>query len=388
MEQDQRLTPLPRSVEMQSAPADYPPGYSGYYDDESLANKRSIRQYLNVIQKRLTMIVAIAIVVTAAAALYSFRQPSVYQAQAQMIIEPRKPPVTQKDAININFGGDTDYYNTQLQLLQSPELMKKVVVSLGLHRDARALGEESKGIFGSLKGIFSSDEKKAASDALPILSDNAADTNTGDVQLTPEEEALAGKYVGMLAGSLKVERVENTNLVNISVTNPNPELAARVADKIGEIFIKEDGDREIQGAQKVYDELGKSIEELKGTIAKQETEQIEQMRSSGLPLQDKGGDLRAANLGTLQAQFNEAAGRNREIAGTLRRRRRGQPKGRHSLGRRRLQGSPGCTQPEPQAPGGFRKTDRGHRPQDQRRQRETRRPPRQVHAGIPRRKDG
>lgn len=306
MEQDQRLTPLPRSVEMQSAPAEYPPGYAGYYDDETLANKRSIRQYLNVIQKRLTMIIAIAIVVTAAAALYSFRQPSVYQAQAQMIIEPRKPQITQKDAININFGGDADYYNTQLQLLQSPELMKKVVVSLGLHRDARALGEESKGIFGSLKGLFSSDEKKAASGALPILADNAADANTGDVQLTPEEESLAGKYVGMLAGSLKVERVENTNLVNISVTNANPVLAAKVADKIGEIFIKEDGDREIQGAKKAYDELGKSIDELKRTITDQEAEQIEEMRSSGLPLQDKGGDLRAANLGTLQAQFNDA----------------------------------------------------------------------------------
>ena len=37
-----------------------------------------------------------------------------------MIIEPRKAAPTQKDAININFGDDQKYYNTQLELLKEP----------------------------------------------------------------------------------------------------------------------------------------------------------------------------------------------------------------------------------------------------------------------------
>jgi len=308
MEQDQRLTPLPRSVELQSTPTEYPAGYAGYYDDETLANKRSIQQYFNVVYKRLPMIIAIALVVTAAVAIYSFRQPSVFQAFTQLIIEPRKPQVTQKDAININFGSDVNEFNTQLQLLQSPELMKKVVVALGLHRDARALGDESKGIVGSVKAMIFGEEKKAeAENNLPILSENTGDqAATGGVQLTPAEEALAWRYVGTLAGQLKVDRTENTNLVTISVSSTNPVLAAKVADKIGEIFIKDDGDREIAGAQKSYDQLGESIRDLKETIGQQELQQMDEQRISGLPLQDKGGELRAANLGTLQQQFNEA----------------------------------------------------------------------------------
>ncbi|MBK9766881.1 MAG: hypothetical protein IPP63_07620 [Chloracidobacterium sp.] len=160
MEQDQRLTPLPKSVEMQAGNQDYPPSYSSYYDDESFANKRSIRQYFNIVKKRLPIIVAIAIIVTAAVSFYSFRQPSIYQANTEMIIEPRKPQVTQKEAININFGNDSNYYNTQLQLLQNPDLMKKVVIALGLQRDAKLLGDENRGFLAGIRSIFSGDPKR------------------------------------------------------------------------------------------------------------------------------------------------------------------------------------------------------------------------------------
>ncbi len=308
MEQDQRLTPLPRSIEIQPGPSDYPTTYAGFYDDESFANKRSIRQYFNVVYKRLPMILAIAVLVTVAVSFYSFRQPSVFLSAAQMIIEPRKPQVTQKDAININFGDDANYYNTQLQLLQSPDLMKKVVVALGLHRDAHVLGDDSKGILASIRSMFSSDDKTADTEnSLPILSESEPDTAAaGIVQLTPAEDALATKYAAKLVTGLKVERTENTNIVNISVSSTNPTLTARVADKLGEIFIKDDGNRELAGAQKAYEELGNSIEELKKTIAQQESEQMEEMRVSGLPLQEKGGDLRASNLSALQAEFNLA----------------------------------------------------------------------------------
>src|SRR6186713_941774 len=141
MENDQRLTPLPVASDLQSAHIDYSPGYAAGYDG-ALDNKRSIRQYFNIVYKRLPIILAITILVTAAAAFYSYRQPSIYQAKTELIIEPRKPQVTQKDAININFGDDQKYYNTQLQLLQNPDLMKRVVVALGLHREANLFTEQ------------------------------------------------------------------------------------------------------------------------------------------------------------------------------------------------------------------------------------------------------
>ena len=83
-----------------------------------------------------------------------FRQPTQYQATTQMIIEPRRPKVTSKDSININFGNDINYYNTQLQLLSSPELMKQVVLDLGLYREPNLFAGSSRGFFSSLSDVF------------------------------------------------------------------------------------------------------------------------------------------------------------------------------------------------------------------------------------------
>lgn len=308
MEQDQRLTPLPRVADIQTNNGEYPASYAGFYDDESLTSKRSLRQYFNIVYKRLPIIAAIALIVTATVSFYSYRQPSIFAAQTEMIIEPRKPEVTKKDAININFGNDQDYYNTQLQLLQRPDLMKKVVVSLNLHHEPNLFGNDTGGIWGSIRSLFSGDSKpNAPGNMLPVV--NEASIVTDDkqkIELSPEEEARAVKYAAKLSGGLKVDRLEDTNLVHITVQSQIPALSVKFADKLADIFMEENADREMEGAKAAFEELSKSIEALKITIAQEQSEQMQEQQSSGLPLQEKGGDLRAANLATLQNQYNTA----------------------------------------------------------------------------------
>ena len=291
--------------DLQTAHADYP--YASGYDD-TIDNKRSIRQYFNIVYKRLPIIVAITILVTAAVAFYSFRMPSVYQAQTGILIEPRKAPQTQKDAININFGDDFKYYNTQLEILKNPDLMKRVVISLGLQRDANLLGEQNRGLLAGIRSLFGGGQKAAEPEnSLPIVSGTSTDANKpGQMQLPPEENSRAEMYATMLVSGLRVEQLNGTNIVNIMLQTSNPGIAAKVSDRVAELFIKEDADRETAGAQKAYEDLGTSIEELKATIGQQENELIESMRSGDLPLVESGGGLRADNLKILQSQRNEA----------------------------------------------------------------------------------
>jgi capsular exopolysaccharide synthesis family protein len=307
MENDQRLTPLPIQKDLQPAHIEYASAYSSMYDD-TLASKRSLRQYFNIVYKRLPIIVAITILATAAAAFYSFRQPSIYEAHSSMIIEPRKAPQQQKDAININFGEDEKYYNTQLELLKNQDLMKRVVISLGLHREPNVFGEQNRGLWAGIKSLFSGGQKQETADnSLPIVSETSADNSkSGQIQLTPEENSRAELYSGILDSGLSVEQKDRTNIVDITLRSSNPGVAARAADRVAELFIKEDADRETAGAQKAYEDLGASIEELKGTIAQQENELIEQMRSVDVPTIEGGSGLRTDNLKMLQSQVNDA----------------------------------------------------------------------------------
>lgn len=307
MENDQRLTPLPITKDLHPVQLEYPGAYSSSYDD-TLGSKRSIRQYFNIVYKRLPIILAITILATAAAAFYSFRLPSVYQANGSMIIEPRKAPQTQKDAININFGDNQQYYNTQLELLKNQDLMRRVVVSLGLHRDANLFGDQNRGLMAGIRSLFSGGQKTDATDnSLPIVSDASLDiAKNGQIQLSPEENSRAELYSAILIGGLRVEPMQGTNIVNISLQTTNPSIAARVVDRVAELFIKEDADRETSGAQKAYEDLSASIEELKGTIAQQENDLIATMKEGDLPLVEGGNELRADNLKMLQTQRNDA----------------------------------------------------------------------------------
>ena len=313
MEQDQRLTPLPRVADLQTNNGDYAPSYAGFYDDESFANKRSLRQYFNVVYKRLPIILAITLIVTAAVSFYSYRLPSVFEASTEMIVEPRKPQITQKDAININFGGEQNYTNTQLKLLKNPDLMKRAVVALNLHHEPNLFGNDNRGIFAGISSLFSSGAKPATPEnTLPIVNE-VAGQETQKIELTPEEDARASKYGAVLGGGLKVEQVENTNLVNLSVQNSNPALAAKFVDKVANIFIDDNAKRELEGSQKAFEELTTSIEDLKVTIGEQENKLTDYMRSSNLPLQEKGQELSANRLQTISGQWLTAVDDRRKL---------------------------------------------------------------------------
>ena len=69
MENDQRLTPLPVAThDLQTSPIDVSLPYASGYD-ETLDSKRSLRQYFNIVYKRLPLIITCTVVITAAAAL-------------------------------------------------------------------------------------------------------------------------------------------------------------------------------------------------------------------------------------------------------------------------------------------------------------------------------
>jgi len=316
MENDQRLTPLPHAVsDLQSThQRSVPSAYSVYYDDESLEGKRSVRQYFNVVYKRLPIILALTLIVTSAVALYMYRQPAQYLASAQLIVEPPKPKITDKDSININFGSDINYTNTQLQLLKSPELMKDVVIELALYREPGLFGSENKGFLSSIRSVISGDKSAAKSNTLPVVSEvpEVNGQNSKPV-LTPEEEGRANTYASILNSNLHVDPVERTNIVAVSIESIDPEKAAMVANKLAEVFKRQDAARQTAGATQAYEDLKKSITSLNENINADEAQLVDALRNYHLPLADKGADLNAARLQGLSETWMKSLENRRQL---------------------------------------------------------------------------
>ena len=309
MEKDERLLPLPNEKDLQPITnGEYPASYSPMYNDFN--DGRTIREYFNVVYKRLPIILALTVLTTTIVAFYMYRQPSVYQATTEMIIEPRKPKPQSKEAINIiNFGNDVNYYNTQLRLLQNPDLMREVVIKSGYYRQPNLLGDQKRGFFATLRSIFSSEPTETAnSGTLPTLTNTDIETaDVSQVVLTPEEKELTERYTGTLLGGLTVEQEEKTNLVYVKVKATNPSVAAQTANQVARTFIEQDIRLETQGAKQAYEELTKSIEDLKATISGQELQLLSLLGTSNLPLGENGGTFRSTTLQTAYSQYQEAA---------------------------------------------------------------------------------
>jgi succinoglycan biosynthesis transport protein ExoP len=307
MEKDERLLPLPTASGLQLNNQDTAAGsYSPYYDEDGFKESRSIREYFLVVYKRLPLILALTILATAATAFYMYRQASIYEATTTMIIEPPKPKIQSGSTFNINFGNDVNYYNTQLRLLQNPDLMREVVIRLGLHRDPNLFSQQNKGVISSLRSMLSGDKSQNKESSLPVLTETSGDSASSSSSidtLTPEEKLRAEAYAGMLLGQLSVEQTLATNLVNVKLTTTNPEIAPKVTDMVAAVFIEQDKDRAMQGQKDTYTDLTKSIEELRVDIAQKEQERLMQMKNSGLPLAEKGGDLASQRLQQMSTQW-------------------------------------------------------------------------------------
>jgi capsular exopolysaccharide synthesis family protein len=318
MAKDERLLPLPGGGDLSVPTNDIPPSYSPSYDDDPFGEKRSLREYFNVIYKRLWLILTLAVVVTSAVAFYMFRLPTQYEASSEVLIEPKKPKTTSKDAININFGNDQFYWNTQIKLIQSPAIMQGAIMRLGLHRDPAQVGEAAnKGVFDKLSTAVFGEKNDAAKQAtLPTLGDGAEEAPADNMMdsLSPQERRRVEATAAGFLGGMSVVRLENTNLFAIKIQHTNPELATRVAEEVANVFIESEVKRELQSTQKQYDDLVKSVEDLKNTIAGQEQERVSYMQSSGLPLfEGKGQSLNADRLQTLSQQWLGAIEERRKL---------------------------------------------------------------------------
>ena len=317
MEKDERLLPLPGVNDLQAVNQPEPTHYAPIYEDE-FSETRSFREYWNVVYKRLPIILAMTILATTVVAFYMYRQPSIYEAKTEMIIEPRKPKVQSKEAININFGGDVNYYNTQLRLLQNPDLMREVVIRMNLHRDPNLFSGQNRGVVSMVRSLFSSEKDgESKPPSLPILAETDDYGKSGkEVALTPEEKERVDRYAGTLLSGLRVSQVEGTNLVNIIVQSTNPALAAKTADMVGDVFIKEDIQRESEGGRRTLGDLTKSIDDLRSSIGSQEQERIRYMQETKIPLRaEKGQDLLAVQLQDLSGRLSSAQDDRRKLSG-------------------------------------------------------------------------
>src|SRR6185437_11943242 len=97
---------------------------AGELGGDGAASKIDLRAYWRTIRKRWPFVVLSMIVATVIAFVYTYREPKIYEATCQVIIEPMAPQVLpgSKDVVELGTGtywATKEFYETQYRIIQS-----------------------------------------------------------------------------------------------------------------------------------------------------------------------------------------------------------------------------------------------------------------------------
>jgi uncharacterized protein involved in exopolysaccharide biosynthesis len=108
------------------------PPIVAYGEEMSPEGEMHLRDYWRSIRKRLWLIIGLALIVSSIAALRQAKEPDVYQARARVQVDTE----SYSPALGASRGDsyfpdnsymDPEYFNTQVQILTSPTLLRRVV---------------------------------------------------------------------------------------------------------------------------------------------------------------------------------------------------------------------------------------------------------------------
>ncbi len=215
-----------------------------------------LQDYVKVIMRRRWIILTFFTIFVVAALIVSLKQIPIYKSTTTILIEPRSPKVisvkevTSMGARDRGGGrsGYQGYYDTQYKLIKSKLILKKAVASLGLEYSNRP---RKKGNSLLIKGKMFL-KKVVASIGLEYGNKTNKDLDNNDKKRN---------LVRKLFSAVKVNPVDKSQLVKISAEDPDPEMAAKIANSVADAYIRQNIERNINTASNAADWLSTKIGE-------------------------------------------------------------------------------------------------------------------------------
>jgi succinoglycan biosynthesis transport protein ExoP len=292
-------------------------GYGAYRDFNAHEGFQLI-DYWRAIRKRLWLVIGVAVLLTTLAAIYMARKPDIFRAKAvvQVDLEQTNPDLVTKDSRAPIIQSDPAYFNTQLQLLFSDSLLRRVVKDLSLDSNKEiqlAKADESVSPWRSmLKAIglaSDADKKKEKSVGEVMPSQNSNLASTEDIA----EAVRLAPYVELIKKSLEIEpvresraTVKDTRLIEIAFRHTNPDLAANIVNGIAGTFTKVNQEKRTGTSKKTNDFLEERIANLQMQVKSDEQKLVDSKRSSGIINLDDQQTLVINTLAGLNKQLLEA----------------------------------------------------------------------------------
>jgi capsular exopolysaccharide synthesis family protein len=248
-------------------PADRPASDLASPDDT--ADKVDLRSYWRTLRKRWPFVALSVVVATVIAFVYTYRQPRIYEATCQVIIEPMAPQILpgSKDVVELGTGtywANKEFYETQYRIITSSSVGQRTAEKLGLQYDPD---------YAALVG--------------------------------PNHDLQALGRV--LSSQVSVGAVKDSRLALLTVSDRKPQRAALIANTTADTYIEQNLDYKLEGARSAMAWLAEQESDLKRHLEASELKLYQYKKDRNLlavSLDDKQSML-SQNLGSVNEKLTD-----------------------------------------------------------------------------------
>ncbi len=219
-----------------------------------LQEELHLTAYLNTIRKRQWIIITFFVIVVASVTISSFLRPPTYKATARILIEKETPNVLSFKEVLALDTADTDYYQTQYTILQSRTIAEEVLRRLGRMDQLGQAQPARFSIRSLLSGLLNAIRRRKP------LSEEAQ-------QRIRKQQAIDE----FLYSTIEIEPIKGSRLVDVSARSLDPELAARIANTLVEVYIEQNLEAKLNASKDAAGWLGKQLDAAQEKVAASET---------------------------------------------------------------------------------------------------------------------
>lgn len=239
---------------------------------------------IRALRKHWLLSVLVVVAVVAGVAFYTVGQIRTFRTTITLQIDPNPPrPLGNQVQAVVDMGSSSywnnkEYFTTQQKILEGRSLARETARTLNLDRDPSFMSFQVKELRGG---------------KLPDLED----------------------VTGVLMSRLTVESVRDSRLVNISLTDANPERARRILSALADIYLQRNVDNVVNSTGVASEWLHDQTEKLKNDLEKSELALHEYKKDKqilSVSLDDQSNMLRG-EMQQLNEALTRANGKREEI---------------------------------------------------------------------------
>jgi len=284
-------------------------GYAGA--QETQQGEFNIREYLRVVRKNKWLILTLITVTVTLVTIAGYRVQNEYVATAMVQVGDENPDMIAGSQPIYVYDVEGKRFNTQLTLLQMPDLIRRVAIETDLEHNPNFFTDKPQSLSEAFRSLFRFSSRTAEK---PVSPDTLSAPVDPKAPIDAETAKRLSPFVGGIVGGLEIKEIEGTQLVQISYSHHDPEIAAKVANAVAESFIRDDLNQRIKSKASASDFLQERIANLQTQIRAGEERLLNYAKSHEiLSLEDEAQNTVVTRLASLNKDLLVAQAALRDL---------------------------------------------------------------------------